>query len=233
MYKYILKFTKENNIRFISHLDLMGVYERAFRRAAMKLSYSKGFHPHPKISIAHPISLGYSSTGEYMEIELEDRIEANELVRRLNESLPDGLVILSGEEVLEKMKALVSLVRYAEYSIKVHLDEKSKDIDFETELEKFLNLDEVLIQKRVRKGRIKVVKEVDVKQNIKSVKIVNKTEDLLEIDTILRTGSEGNLNPELMMRAFFKNSDIEISFDNIFFHRNELFFDEELSGVIK
>jgi len=233
MYKYILKFTKQDNIRFISHLDLMGVYERAFRRADIKLSYSKGFHPHPKISIAHPISLGYSSTGEYMEIELEDNIKANELVERLNACLPDGLVILSGEAVLEKIKALVSLVRYAEYSIKVHLDEKSKDINFEEELEKFLNLDEVLIEKRVRKGRIKVIKEIDTKPNIKSVKIVNKTDDLLEIDTILRTGSEGNLNPELMMKAFFRNSGIEISFDNIFFHRNEIFFDEELNGLIK
>ena len=62
MGRYLLKFTKEGNIRYISHLDLLRVFQRAMKRAGISLRYSQGFNPHAKISFAHPLSLGYSST---------------------------------------------------------------------------------------------------------------------------------------------------------------------------
>ena len=67
MGRYLLKFSKEDNLKYISHLDLLRVFQRAFKRAKIRLRYSQGYNPHAKIGFGHPLSLGYESTGEYME----------------------------------------------------------------------------------------------------------------------------------------------------------------------
>ena len=58
MSRYVIKFSKEGNIRYISHLDLLRLFKRSFKRVGIKLQYSQGFNPHPKMSFAQPLSLG-------------------------------------------------------------------------------------------------------------------------------------------------------------------------------
>ena len=69
MSRYVVKFYKEGVLRYISHLDLLRLFKRSFKRVDIKLQYSQGFNPHPKMSFAQPLSLGYDSRGEYLEIE--------------------------------------------------------------------------------------------------------------------------------------------------------------------
>ena len=71
MHRLRLKFSRGEQLKFLSHLDLMRLWERAFRRAGMELAYSEGFSPHPRISLAAPLSVGITSIAELMDVFLE------------------------------------------------------------------------------------------------------------------------------------------------------------------
>ena len=80
-------------MRFISHLDLMRVFSRAARRAELPLFISKGFSPHPKISIKRALKLGIESDNEEAEIILTKSVPLDEFCRRMNEQLPEGICV--------------------------------------------------------------------------------------------------------------------------------------------
>jgi len=103
-------FEKTGNARYISHLDLMRLFQRSFKRAGLALTHTKGFNPRPSVSIALPLSLGVESICELLDFELEGEQPGNEeICRRLNESLTDGVRILSVYEDMQKIKNLAFL----------------------------------------------------------------------------------------------------------------------------
>jgi radical SAM-linked protein len=87
-------------MRFISHLDLVRLFQRASRRASLPIVISKGFSPRLKISITRAIKLGLESPDEEAVLYLEDKLESPDLIRRLNENLPPGVSVTSAEEIL-------------------------------------------------------------------------------------------------------------------------------------
>ena len=95
------KYKKEDDMIFISHLDLQRLLQRAFRRAEINLSYSQGFNPHPKMSYGNALALGVESQGEYVDIEIEDDITVEEFLRRINEELPKGVEFIKAKEISE------------------------------------------------------------------------------------------------------------------------------------
>lgn len=86
-------------MRFISHLDLMRLLARAARRAELPLFISKGFNPHPKISIKRALKLGVESDREEAQIILTQNLPADDFCRRMNEQLPEGIQIRSSEKL--------------------------------------------------------------------------------------------------------------------------------------
>jgi radical SAM-linked protein len=81
---------------YIGHLDLLNVYERALRRAAIPVAMdSSPFHARPRIKTALPLPLGASSLAEIMEVELTQRMDPEEFRRKFAEQLPQELPILS------------------------------------------------------------------------------------------------------------------------------------------
>ena len=88
-------FEKTGNAAYISHLDLMRVFQRAFKRAGLPLTHTKGFNPRPSVSIALPLSLGVESICELLDFELEtDGFSCEEIKNRLNNNLTEGVRIL-------------------------------------------------------------------------------------------------------------------------------------------
>ena len=102
-----VKYKKEDEMIFISHLDLQRLLQRAFRRAKINLSYSEGFNPHPKMSYGNALALGVESQGEYVDIEIEDDIEVKEFLERINEQLPDGIKFVKGQEIDPKISITI------------------------------------------------------------------------------------------------------------------------------
>ena len=86
-----VRFAKRGKVRFLSHRDVARVWERALRRAGIRVAYSEGFSPRPRLSFGLALSTGYESLGEYLDIDLADDLEPDELVALVNPSLPTGM----------------------------------------------------------------------------------------------------------------------------------------------
>jgi radical SAM-linked protein len=112
-----ITFSKTGPLRYIGHLDLHTLWERAARRADLPLVYSQGFHPQPKITFASALPLGFSSRAEVMDMRLLEDIELNDLPRRLEAALPAGIAILDVHGVDDSEPALQMQVRAAEYEV--------------------------------------------------------------------------------------------------------------------
>jgi radical SAM-linked protein len=112
-----ITFSKSGPLRYIGHLDLQTLWERAARRAGLPLAYSHGFHPQPKITFASALPLGFSSRAEVMDILLLSDIELRDLPHRLADALPSGIAVLDVTQVDGAAPPLQMQVRSAEYEV--------------------------------------------------------------------------------------------------------------------
>ena len=91
MHRYLFGFCKKGNMRFISHLDLQRLFKRCIKRAGIVPAYSKGFNPHEKINIVHPLPLGFETDCDYFEMDTEQPYPEQQLVDSMNLALPEGI----------------------------------------------------------------------------------------------------------------------------------------------
>ncbi len=115
--RYRIRFAKYGVMRYVGHLDLMRFFQKALNRAKVPLSYSKGYHPHPLISFAAPLSVGVTSGGEYMDIVTEEPIDAKNTLDALNAQMVDGMLIVSVKELSDKAKNAMAAVEAAAYYV--------------------------------------------------------------------------------------------------------------------
>jgi radical SAM-linked protein len=94
-----LRFRKDGDLRFISHHDLMRLFERLLRRTALPLKFSEGFHPKPRLRFPSALSLGIVGRAEALEIDFVGALDPDEVLRRLAALAPEGLTLL-GAKVL-------------------------------------------------------------------------------------------------------------------------------------
>jgi radical SAM-linked protein len=131
-----ITFTKQGALRYTGHLDLHRLWERAMRRADLPLSYSQGFHPQPKISLAAALPLGFSSCSEVLDVRFNEELATDEIAARLKDNLPKDIQITHVESVDERLPALQTLVLSAEYE--VHLTEPVEGSDLKRRIEEMM-----------------------------------------------------------------------------------------------
>lgn len=212
MSRYALKFSKEGTMRYISHLDLFRLFKRSFKRSGIRLQHSQGFNPHPKMSFAQPLSLGYTSSCEYLEFETREPYGAEEIMDKLNSVLPEGVSVLSCEELPAAGKSLAALTEYASYEVRFPLDNRfvapsvesdrtcvDSEPDITVLTERFLARDRIMITKHQKKSGKEL--EVDIKPMIAefSGQVDNK---IITLTMKLAAGSTSNLSPEAVLDAF-------------------------------
>ncbi|HEX8992064.1 MAG TPA: TIGR03936 family radical SAM-associated protein, partial [Anaerolineales bacterium] len=112
-----ITFSKTGALRYVGHLDLQTLWERAARRAQVPLAYSHGFHPQPKINFASALPLGFSSRAEVLDMRLQSEVDLGDLPRRLESALPPGIRILDVQQVDEAAPPLQTQVQAAEYEV--------------------------------------------------------------------------------------------------------------------
>ncbi|MBI9108726.1 MAG: DUF2344 domain-containing protein [Spirochaetales bacterium] len=135
--KMLFSFSKYEKASFLSHINVMTVFERAFLRAGLNINYSAGFNPKPKLEFANPLSLGFESQEEIAAIELivaeglDSVVIEKEFADKMNNSLPEGMRIIKTKiiktigsmETGKKVKALMAAYCGAEYDIEcIHTD---------------------------------------------------------------------------------------------------------------
>jgi len=192
MVRYLIKYSKESHIKFLSHLDLMRTIQRVIRRAKLPIEYSKGFNPHMSISIAQPLSVGVYSTGEYLDTVFTQEVEEKEILKALNENTVTGIKFLSVTKVArkegQKNQQAMATIDAAKYVIKLKL----QNVD-EVDMDSVMDLSQWTILKKSKSGE----KETDIKPLIKDIKY-SVEDDILTIETLLSCGSRENLSPSLL-----------------------------------
>ena len=117
-----IRFAKTGAMALLSHLDLMRLLERSLRRSELPISFSGGFHPLPRIQIALALPLGAEAHGEWMDLEFTEAVEAGRLMEILQPLLPQGIEILSVDEVPVRGKSLSQEISGAEWSFDLILE---------------------------------------------------------------------------------------------------------------
>lgn len=233
MSKYLIAFTKNGYIKYTSHLDMVRLFERVFKRADIHLEYSHGFNPHPKMVFAQPLSLGYTSEAELLEIETKDFFEPDSLKRTLAERMPEGIGITSVEQLPDTVMnqasyTVASLVEAAEFTIEIPVP-NDYDRDIDDVCKSFMAKETIPVMKKQKKKRD--LKEVDIRPLINEIEgFVEfvRNEETGEVDNkiILKTnlaqGSHGNLSPELLIPPFLEHAGINAERSTIEICRNRL-----------
>ncbi len=188
-----LKWSKAEEVRFTSHLDVGRTFERTIRRSGIPIAYSEGFHPHQKVAFGPPLPLGYVSDSEYLDIQLTEPYTPI-FLDRLNHTLPLGFRFLEARSILGKSDSLSSVVNLASYELKLNLPVNQVEAVSKSILEK-----ENLWITRTSKEQ---VKEVDIKRHM--VKLESKpSEDGTVLILYLGLGSEGYARPdEILIYGF-------------------------------
>ena len=220
--KILCKFTKLGYLKFISHLDLVDLFQRTLFQNKVDVKFSEGFNPHPRMSIAYPLPLGIESNSEYMEIYLNSKIDLKDFLIKMNERLPQGIKIVEAkydddESISNKVKSVV----YAFKLLNTFYD-KNKDIDLAKELNKVNDMDMVEIERKRKKGK----KRIFVKENAKDY--LNRFE--LKEDAIyayVKMSEQGSLKPALVFDILNNYTDIVMDELDIDLERIGLYQDEE------
>ena len=106
--RFYLVFSRGRGLRFLSHLDMMRLWERAIRRAGLRLRYSQGYHPHPRVSLALPLAVGMTAEAEWLELEIQGPVRLEDIGPRLSPQLPVGLVLHQVREAARQAPALAA-----------------------------------------------------------------------------------------------------------------------------
>ena len=125
MQRLRVRFARGEEVKFISHLDLMRLWQRALRRAGMPLVYSEGFNPHPRISLAAPLPIGVTSEAELMDVQVHKWVSPHFFTGALSQQLPAGIEIRQVYPTSLTLPSLQSQVRFAEYRVEVETEEKN------------------------------------------------------------------------------------------------------------
>ena len=129
MQRLRIKFSRGGEIKFISHLDITRLWERALRRAGVPLAYSQGFSPHPQMALAVPLSVGMTSEAELMDITCTRNVTPQWLTDIVNQQLPPGIRVLQTQQIPPVQPALQAQVRFAEYRVEVKTEKSREEIE--------------------------------------------------------------------------------------------------------
>lgn len=220
--KIRIKFSKQGNMKFIGHLDIMRYFQKAMRRADVNIRYSEGFSPHQIMSFAAPLGVGLTGSGEYLDIDVLSSDASKEMVRRLNDTMVEGMEVLSFRKLPDDAANAMSLVAAADYTVrlrdgwgeKLSVDGKK----FFSALSEFLETGDLNIVKKTKKGQ----RTMDLKPLIYEHRLL---EDGNAIFLKLSSGSTDNVKPELVLEAFLKSLKPEEEYPSIAFliNREELY----------
>ncbi len=145
--RVLMRFQKNDEVKYISHLDMQRLFQRALRRAKLPCAYSQGFNPHLLISFAAALPVGVCSECEYVEIQLEKYIHPLECMKKLNEVLPKGVKVTNAVEPKDDYPNVGSVIILAEYTLT-----PEKEGDYTAILSSILKKDNIEIEKKTKKG---------------------------------------------------------------------------------
>ena len=187
-------FEKTGNARYISHLDLMRVFQRAFKRAGLPLTHTQGFNPRPSVSIALPLSLGVESQCELLDFELESPYACAEIREKLNATLIDGVYIREVYEQGQKLKSLALLQSRLVLEYDRHISDAAEDV-----IQSLFSRPELIVEKKGKNGTT----QQDIIPMLRRLAVKKLSDREVEI-TALHSCQNPSLNPMQLSAAITK-----------------------------
>ena len=203
-------FEKTGNARYISHLDLMRVFQRAFKRAGLPLTHTQGFNPRASVSIALPLSLGVESRCELLDFDLEHPV--GEIREKLNAALIDGVYIREVYEQGQKLKNLALL----QSRLVLEYDRPLSD-DAVARIQSLFSRPELIVEKKGKNG----VTQQDIIPMLRRLSVKMLTDREVEL-SVLHSCQNPSLNPMQLSAAITKYLP-ELAPDYVRCFREELF----------
>lgn len=193
--KVRVKFSKHGALKFIGHLDIMRYFQKVFRRSGIDIAYTEGFSPHQVMSFAAPLGVGLESDGEYMDVELNSMESTDDIKRRMNEQMAEGMEVLSVVVLPEKSGSAMAAVAAAGYYISFR-DGFEPPQGWRSAIEAFLSEEHIMVEKQTKKS----VLEIDLKPAIYDFRLSSyQMKDCLYL--MVNASSAGNIKPAMVMEA--------------------------------
>lgn len=192
------KFTRGEELRFISHLDQQRLFQRAFRRAGLNIAHSNGFNPHPKLSFALAMSVGLMSDSEYGDVVLTRDIDLMEFTKRLNAALPEGLKVIEARRIPQGKTSLSASLTDSRYRIEVALEDGMDETSLFNILNTYKSLDEVILEKRNKKGKL-VPK--NIRPFIQDIRVLSIEKGNAVLELRLKYLEQQSVKPELVLQT--------------------------------
>lgn len=216
-----IKFRKYGVMKFIGHLDVMRYFQKVMRRADIPIAFTSGYSPHMIMSFAQPLGIGVTSDAEYFDIELTQSISSDDAVAQMNQTMVEGMEIVSFVQIPDDKKSSgMTIVAAADYLVIPKEDVFPDDIAGKIQM--FMEQDQIVVLKKTKRSE----KEVDIKPMIYDF---SAREQGLFLK--LATGSEQNLKPELVMETFLRYAGIDPEQYLLHYHRLEVYAKGETGFV--
>jgi radical SAM-linked protein len=188
-------FTRGDEMKYITHLDMMRFWERALRRAGLPVTYSEGFSPHAQIALAAPLPVGTTSDAELMDVFLDEALAPQTFIASAAAQLPPALRIVAAEEVGLTLPSLQAEVRFAAYDVDVPLE---GECDVGAAVARFLAADSIPWQHK----REDEVRSYDIRALVQEVTVAAATgPGVVRLQMLLRNDSSGSGRPEQVIAA--------------------------------
>lgn len=190
-----ITFSRGEDVKYITHLDLMRFWERALRRAGVPLAYSEGYTRHPRIALAAPLPVGVTSSGELMDVYLAQRLSPHHFIKEVSRQLSNGFDIHEVREVGLGLPSLQSEVRWADYLVEVPTPYTPEEI--EDKVRHFLELATLPWQH----ARDKEVRSYDLRALVHGISVREISNSTCTLQMRLRTDNSAAGRPEQVTAA--------------------------------
>lgn len=205
-----ITFARGDDMKYVTHLDMMRFWERALRRAGIPVAYSEGFSPHAQISLAAPLAVGVTSEAELMDVFLAEAMTPNDLLKAVGDQLPRGVSVVSAQEVGMALPALQADVRFAEYLVDLEPSPTSNTQsptsrassnggpdDVHLAVDKFLAADTIPWEHK----RENETRSYDIRAQVVELRIESTDGDSVRLHMRLKNDNTGSGRPEQVVAA--------------------------------
>lgn len=195
MAKYILKYGRDDRVKFISHLDFVRCFHRTVRRSKLNFEFSQGFNPHPVMTVAQPLPVCVTSESEYMKVGFVTDMSENEIRDELNRVFPPGFTAYAVKKT-EGKEIDLTKINAAEYITEI-------ECGGECDVTLLLARNTLVVPKKTKSG----IKDSDIRPAIFELENLGYADGIMRIRMVVSCGSTYNLKPETVVGAMEKYID--------------------------
>jgi radical SAM-linked protein len=210
------KFSRNESLKYIAHLDVLRVFERAFHRSKLPVAYTQGFNPRQKLVFGLPMSIGLTSGSEYADIELNEDVNPEDFIETINKSLPEGIRVLDAVALIAHDN-IMNQITAARYEIAFETQQAMSHFEMDNIVQELLTKEDISVMKKTKKG----IRPVNIRPLIYSLSAGKKGVNEFCLEAFLSAGAENNLRADLLMEAFKQETGLDIK--TLSMHRKALY----------